>query len=180
MSNHPIRSFVRAKIAGYFPEKPEVADNIEKSLYNSTIRNGKKNGMILNWNNPKFKHSYKQRWICLNTNLSSPKNEILRSDILSGKLKNLKEIAYLPPEKLWPNGPHSQMKLKIKQKQAAKDASNDRLGEDYQGMFECSKCRRMGASNTRKTTYYQLQTRSADEPMTTFVSCHGCGNRWKF
>lgn len=25
----------------------------------------------------------------------------------------------------------------------------------------------------------QVQTRSADEPMTTFVFCNGCGNRWK-
>ena len=25
----------------------------------------------------------------------------------------------------------------------------------------------------------QVQTRSADEPMTTFVFCNECGNRWK-
>ena len=24
-----------------------------------------------------------------------------------------------------------------------------------------------------------MQTRSADEPMTTFVYCNECGNRWK-
>jgi transcription elongation factor S-II len=28
--------------------------------------------------------------------------------------------------------------------------------------------------------YYQLQTRSADEPMTTFVTCLECDKRWKF
>ncbi len=27
--------------------------------------------------------------------------------------------------------------------------------------------------------YLQVQTRSADEPMTTFVLCNECGNRWK-
>jgi len=41
-------------------------------------------------------------------------------------------------------------------------------------MFRCGKC---GKSNC---TYTQLQTRSADEPMTTFVFCRSCGNRWKF
>lgn len=41
-------------------------------------------------------------------------------------------------------------------------------------MFKCSKCK------TRKCSYYQLQTRSCDEPMTTFVTCVNCGNRWKF
>ena len=40
--------------------------------------------------------------------------------------------------------------------------------------FQCSKCRQ------RKCTYYQMQTRSADEPMTTFVTCINCGKNWKF
>ena len=40
--------------------------------------------------------------------------------------------------------------------------------------FQCGKCRQ------RKCQYYQMQTRSADEPMTTFVTCVNCGNRWKF
>ena len=39
--------------------------------------------------------------------------------------------------------------------------------------FKCWKCK------SKKCTYYQLQTRSADEPMTTFVTCINCGKRWK-
>lgn len=41
-------------------------------------------------------------------------------------------------------------------------------------IFICGKCKQ------RKCTYVQLQTRSCDEPMTTFVTCTVCGNRWKF
>ena len=41
-------------------------------------------------------------------------------------------------------------------------------------MFKCGKCKE------RNCTYYQMQTRSADEPMTTFVTCLSCNNRWKF
>lgn len=40
-------------------------------------------------------------------------------------------------------------------------------------IFKCPKC------GLRKAVYYELQTRSADEPMTTFVKCH-CGHVWKF
>ena len=39
--------------------------------------------------------------------------------------------------------------------------------------FTCGKCK------SNECTYYQMQTRSADEPMTTFVTCINCGNRWK-
>ena len=45
--------------------------------------------------------------------------------------------------------------------------------EGVSGFFTCNKCK------SNKTTYYQLQTRSADEPMTTYVSCLNCGKRWK-
>ena len=41
------------------------------------------------------------------------------------------------------------------------------------GIFKCRKCQ------SYKTTYYQLQTRSADEPMTTFITCLECGKKWK-
>ena len=37
------------------------------------------------------------------------------------------------------------------------------LSEDYSGMFPCPKCK------SDKTTYYQLQTRSADEPATNYL-----------
>jgi transcription elongation factor S-II len=46
--------------------------------------------------------------------------------------------------------------------------------ENVEGLFKCGRCK------TYKTTYYQMQTRSADEPMSTFVTCLNCGNKWKF
>ena len=39
--------------------------------------------------------------------------------------------------------------------------------------YTCRKC------GSKKCSYYQLQTRSADEPMTTYVTCIDCGTRWK-
>jgi len=40
--------------------------------------------------------------------------------------------------------------------------------------FQCGRCKQ------RKCRYRQAQTRSADEPMTTFVTCTNCNYRWKF
>lgn len=41
------------------------------------------------------------------------------------------------------------------------------------GEYTCRKCK------GNKTTHYSMQTRSADEPMTVFVGCLTCGNRWR-
>ncbi len=41
------------------------------------------------------------------------------------------------------------------------------------GEFKCRKCK------GTKTTHYSMQTRSSDEPMTVFVCCLNCGQRWK-
>tara|TARA_X000001036_G_scaffold12253_1_gene10627 strand:- start:2006 stop:2680 length:675 start_codon:yes stop_codon:yes gene_type:complete len=40
-------------------------------------------------------------------------------------------------------------------------------------MLVCGKC------GMRKTSSYEMQTRSADEPMTIFANCLCCGNRWR-
>ena len=42
------------------------------------------------------------------------------------------------------------------------------------GIDTCNKC------NKNKTLRVQIQTRSADEPITNFIRCINCGNRWKY
>lgn len=39
--------------------------------------------------------------------------------------------------------------------------------------FRCSQCKK------KLCSYYELQTRSADEPMTIFVTCLNCGKQWR-
>lgn len=39
--------------------------------------------------------------------------------------------------------------------------------------FRCSRCHK------KMCTYYELQTRSADEPMTIFITCVNCGKQWR-
>ncbi len=46
-------------------------------------------------------------------------------------------------------------------------------GLNQESEFKCRKCK-----GTR-TSHYAMQTRSSDEPMTIFVCCLNCGNRWR-
>lgn len=49
----------------------------------------------------------------------------------------------------------------------------DELAVAMTDEYRCGKC------GSRETTYYQQQTRGADEPMTVFIKCMKCGNRWR-
>jgi transcription elongation factor S-II len=59
------------------------------------------------------------------------------------------------------------------EKQNMKNAQVPMVEKSISKEFKCGKC------GERKVSYSQAQTRSADEPMTTFCECMHCGNRWK-
>lgn len=58
-------------------------------------------------------------------------------------------------------------------KQAINDHQMAVRGGTTTSLIKCGKC------GKRSVTYNQVQTRSADEPMTTFCLCNECGHRWK-
>ena len=157
----PIRLHVRAKLQSLLPD---LGRNMEKSLYNTTgqhIGSETKNG---------FREFYKSRFVGLWNSIQRCPDIIDR--IKSGELKASK-IAVYPPEIIELNGKYAQALFKLRTKELEKEKNSMVHDEDYTGIFVCRKCK------SRKTTYYQLQTRSADEPMTTYVTCLGCGNKWK-
>lgn len=151
---------------------PTMCEDLEKSLFNKTVRVAKNSPSIsCTWKDPKFKHTYKQNWVCFKSMLYNTKNPKLIQDIISNDI-NPKQVAHLTPEQAWPDGPWAQAVKIVKEKDAKRVGHN--LPDDYKGAFQCSKCK------SWRTTYYQMQTRSADEPMTTFATCHSCDKRWKF
>jgi transcription elongation factor S-II len=147
-----------------------ISKNIEKSIFNWSIKRCNSMGETPAWENRNFTHSYKQKYMSIIFNLREPRSQLVNR-LKAGEVKT-KDIADMGPELLWPTGPHA---VAIKQKEyndMVKD-KNKGIDTDIRGIFQCGKCR------SWKTTYYQMQTRSADEPMTTFVSCVNCGKRWK-
>ncbi|XP_074074256.1 transcription elongation factor A protein 3 isoform X2 [Macrotis lagotis] len=105
------------------------------------------------------------------SNLKDPRNPNLRRNVLCGAIStNL--IAKMTAEEMASDELkelRNAMTLEaIREHQMAK------TGGTTTDLFQCNKCKK------KNCTYNQVQTRSADEPMTTFVLCNECGNRWKF
>lgn len=114
---------------------------------------------------------YKNRVRSRISNLKDPKNPTLRTNFRIGAV-TAQRLAKMTSEEM-ANDEVKQLREKFN-----KEAINDAQLATAQGtktdMLKCGKCKK------RNCTYNQLQTRSSDEPMTTFVLCNECGNRWKF
>ncbi|NXO27985.1 TCEA3 protein, partial [Cisticola juncidis] len=104
------------------------------------------------------------------SNLKDPKNPGLRRNVLCGAI-GPSLIARMTAEEM---ASDELKKLRNAMTQEAiREHQMAKTGGTVTDLFQCSKCKK------KNCTYNQVQTRSADEPMTTFVLCNECGNRWK-
>ncbi|KAM3927930.1 transcription elongation factor A protein 1 isoform 2-T2 [Leptodactylus fuscus] len=114
---------------------------------------------------------YKNRVRSRIANLKDAKNPNLRRNVLCGNIAP-DVFARMSAEEM------ASDELKEMRKNLTKEAIREhqmaRTGGTQTDLFTCGKCKK------KNCTYTQVQTRSADEPMTTFVFCNECGNRWKF
>lgn len=146
------------------------AINLERGVFNYAIK-AQFHTLCKTWNDS-FQNAYVNRAVTLYSNLNPTsylqnKNLILR--LLRNEITEF-EIANFHPKDMFPEKWAERMKLHEK----VRDLTTEMIvPQDVDGFFKCGKCK------TNNTTYYQLQCRSSDEPMTTFVQCK-CGNRWRF
>lgn len=114
---------------------------------------------------------YKNRVRSRISNLKDPKNPGLRRNVLAGSI-DLHRIATMSAEEM-ASDELKQLRNVLTQ-EAIREHQMAKTGGTSTDMLQCGKCKK------KNCTYNQVQTRSADEPMTTFVLCNECGNRWKF
>jgi len=114
---------------------------------------------------------YKNRVRSRVSNLKDTRNPNLRLNFLCGQVSPAR-LAVMSSEEM-----ASDDMKEMRQKFTKQGIDSSQLAI-VQGtktdLLRCGKC------GKRNCTYNQVQTRSADEPMTTFVLCNECGNRWKF
>ena len=167
-----------------------TARNCERSVYNWAVQETRCVSDDPSWENRIFRWRYKQKAFGLLKELERapvvvPELQVTGEEVrlklnfvpqlvrrLQLKELESKSLARYSADVLWPDGPWANIAFELRRKDLAMEAAKAKE-EDYEGQFKCGKCK------GTKTTYYQMQTRSADEPMTTYVTCKSCGNRWK-
>jgi transcription elongation factor S-II len=165
---HNVRSMLTARLG--WPD--QKVRELESAIYNAVHAQSVKDSTPRNWESRRFTKRYIQKAMAVRFNLQHPKNPALMKRVQDGEV-SFQWVCQASPEDLFPELWQPVYEA-VARKQLRKESSHIKNVETIpDSPFQCRKCQR------RKVTYYQMQTRSADEPMTTFFQCHVCLNRWK-
>jgi transcription elongation factor S-II len=144
---------------------------LESCIYNGAIHESKQRNIIRVWTYPLFVHMYKMRARKIMSNFDATsyvKNTDLFDLFQQGSI-DFKGLAAMNTYEMFPSRWRDQFeKQQIREKKQLE--GNRDMATDQ---FLCTRCHK------RQCTYYELQTRSADEPMTIFITCVNCGKKWR-
>ena len=158
------RQKIVEKLSVYF-EEPKHSINLERGVHNWAVKEATNRKIIKKWDNPFFVQLYLDHLRSVFINLKH--NEVV-NNINAGHIK-AQDVAFMTHQELRPDVWDELIKAK-----SIRDMN--KFNQNIESMtdtFTCRKCRQ------KKCSYYQVQTKSSDEPMTLFIQCLTCGNRWK-
>ena len=144
---------------------------IEKSIYNYVIQLSKEKNIRRNWDNKLFINLYISKIRSIYSNLK--KDSYIKNNNFIERIKSkeidAEKIGMLSVYDIFPNNWKELINIKSKRDKLKYELKPEAMSN----LFKCRKC------GSRETSYYEVQTRSADEPMTQFITCLNCENRWK-
>ena len=171
MTTHKITNYksfrtnVCAKLTNIL-ENPKDASNLEKGIHNWSLKEATNRKIIKKWDNDYFVRLYLDHLRSVYINLKN--NNSLIEQVNTGTLKPHK-IAFMTHQEM----DYKRWEMLIKAKSIRDMNKFEQEQEANTDTYTCRKCK------SNKCNYYQQQVRAADEPMTIFINCTKCGNRWK-
>ena len=166
----PIRDKVRENLSEVTMVSAELETAVLQYVHDAAL----KEGIDVDWKNRVFWNMYRSRAISVYENLRGLQSYVQNNENWLEKLNagtiTAKAFVDMSAVDLCPTRWKEAIE-KIIEAEKKLYSKNDSASI----FLWCSSCKKKS-----KCDYYQMQTRSADEPMTTFVTCLECDRRWKF
>jgi len=145
--------------------------DLERGIFNAALKEAERRGIRKHWENAAFADVYKviARRCIANLDPSAYVRNIRLLDRLKDGEFSPHDVASMTVHELYPENWQALADAQLKIETSALEGNH----EEGSSLF---KCRRCGKSRTR---YFEMQTRSADEPMTVFIRCLNCGKEWR-
>ena len=142
----------------------------EQGVYNYSIQGSYDDNIIPRWDNKVFKSKYVNRIRSIYTNL---KADSYVGNVNYGQRFSEKEILPQDLAKMKPDEVFPELWKEIKENEYRKN-HNLYMTKPVSMTDDilCTRCKK------REIIYFEAQTRSADEPMTLFITCINCGKKW--
>ena len=161
---------VLGKQLGSIISQKDLLD-LESAVLKISLEDANRKQVLRHFENPLFRdvYTFVLRRVVGNLN---PKSYVGNTSLLPKLLSKDLTVETLATMNVMDYSPHIYAGLRermlLREKQQLE--GNKAMATD---MFKCGRCHK------RETTFYELQTRSADEPMTKFITCVNCGNHWR-
>ena len=149
----------------------DLTETIENSIYRFTCETCRIRKIPIRWDNIAFKKIYinKSRSLYSNLKQNSYIKNVNLLDKINNKSIDVENIGFMTSQELFPEHWKKMLDAQYKKDKFTYDSKPEAMTDQ----FKCGRCK------SRECSYYEMQTRSADEGMTIFITCLNCGNRWK-
>lgn len=167
------RERIRKALITVFGERLDGAAvaALERAIYNGAIQQARTRHVARTWDYPLFAHLYRMHAHHVACNFC-PESYVRNTDLYEGYQRGeltFESIASMNTYELFPSKWRDMFDQRQVREKKQLEGNKDRATDQ----FTCTRCWK------KECTYYEMQTRSADEPMTIFITCLNCGKKWR-
>jgi hypothetical protein len=148
------------------------ARDAEIGVYNASLQWADRHDVARSWSCRLFFDAYLAHANSVIDNLDPTTPAVGNSGLLArvrGGEFAPHDVAFLAPHEAFPERWREVLEAKVQRDEYTYNRKPEAMTDQY----KCKRCHK------RECVYYEQQTRSCDEPMSLFITCISCGNRWR-
>jgi len=145
--------------------------DLERCIYNGAIHQSRNRHIVCSCDYALFVELYKMHAMHISSNFH-PDSYVQNTELFDGYQKGeitFETLAAMNTYELFPSRWREMFEQQQIREKKELEGNRDRATDQ----FTCTRCWK------KVCTYYEMQTRSADEPMTIFITCLNCGKKWR-